>query len=164
MSRRKAAVKRDLPLDTKYASRSVGKFINHIMLAGKKTVAQNIVYRAFDIIEKKAKQNPLEIFERAIEHVRPKVEVKSRRTGGAVQQVPVEVAPMRALTLAMRWIISYARDRSDKSMEERLAAEILDASLEEDTGGDGGKGRGGAAKKRADTHRMAEANKAFAKL
>jgi len=129
----------------------VGRFTNVIMRDGKKSTAEHIVYGAFEVIENKTKNDPLAMFRRALENVRPRVEVKSRRVGGATYQVPIEVRPERATSLAMRWLASYARSRAGKSTREKLADEIIDAANE----------RGEAVKKREDTHRMAEANKAF---
>jgi small subunit ribosomal protein S7 len=130
----------------------VAKFVNAIMLRGKKSTAESILYGALDIIEKRYKEDPLEVFKRALENVKPRLEVKSRRVGGATYQVPVEVRPDRRVSLAMRWIRNASRSRSEKSMRERLAAELVDAS----------QGRGTSVKKKEDTHKMAEANKAFA--
>jgi small subunit ribosomal protein S7 len=130
----------------------VSKFVNKMMYCGKKSVAEQALYGAFDIIEQRYKQDPLEVFKKAIENVKPKIEVKSRRVGGATYQVPVEVRASRRLALAMRWIINYSRDRGEQTMRERLAAELVDAS----------QNRGTSIKKREDTHKMAEANKAFA--
>jgi small subunit ribosomal protein S7 len=130
----------------------VAKFINGLMLMGKKSVAEGICYGSFDLIQEKANQNPLEVFKKAIKNVMPAIEVKSRRVGGSTYQVPVEVRPERKQALAMRWLIGYARQRGEKTMEERLAAEMLEAASN----------RGAAVKKREDTHKMAEANKAFA--
>ncbi|MBC7357001.1 SSU ribosomal protein S7P [Desulfacinum infernum DSM 9756] len=152
MPRRREVPKREILPDPKYNSRLVAKFINNIMRDGKKSVAERIMYGAFDLIEKRAKQDPLEVFHKAMDNVRPIIEVKSRRVGGATYQVPVEVRPERRDALAMRWLIGYAKNRSEKTMVEKLAGELLDAS----------QNRGGAIKKREDTHRMAEANKAFA--
>jgi len=152
MPRRREVPKREILPDPKYNSKLVAKFINNIMRKGKKSLAERILYGAFDLIEQRTKRDPLEIFHKAIDNVRPLVEVKSRRVGGATYQVPVEVRPVRGDALAMRWIISYAKQRPEKTMVERLAGELLDAS----------QNRGGAIKKREDTHRMAEANKAFA--
>ena len=129
----------------------VGRFTNIIMLDGKKSVAERIVYGAFDVIESKTRNDPLAMFRRALENIRPRVEVKSRRVGGATYQVPIEVRPERATSLAMRWLAGYAKSRSGRSMREKLADEIIDAANE----------RGESVKKREDTHRMAEANKAF---
>ncbi|SMC28190.1 SSU ribosomal protein S7P [Desulfacinum hydrothermale DSM 13146] len=152
MPRRREVPKREILPDPKYNSRLVAKFINNIMRDGKKSVAERILYGAFDLIEKRSKTDPLEVFHKAMDNVRPVIEVKSRRVGGATYQVPVEVRPARRDALAMRWLIGYAKNRSEKTMMERLAGELLDAS----------QNRGGAIKKREDTHRMAEANKAFA--
>ncbi|MGQ9484728.1 MAG: 30S ribosomal protein S7 [Desulfosoma sp.] len=152
MPRRREVAKREVLPDPKYNSRLVAKFINNIMRQGKKSVAERILYGAFEVIERRSKQDPLEVFHKAMEHVRPIIEVKSRRVGGATYQVPVEVRSERRDALAMRWIISYAKNRSEKTMIDKLAGELLDAS----------QNRGGAVKKREDTHRMAEANKAFA--
>jgi small subunit ribosomal protein S7 len=149
--RREIPKKRALP-DPKYGDRLVAKFVCGIMLRGKKSTAEAILYGAFDIIEKRYKEDPLEVFKRALENVKPRLEVKSRRVGGATYQVPVEVRPDRRVSLAMRWIRNAARSRSEKSMRERLAAEFVDAS----------QGRGTSVKKKEDTHKMAEANKAFA--
>jgi small subunit ribosomal protein S7 len=137
--------------DAKYGDLDVSKFMNNIMLDGKKSVAEGIVYGAFELIEKRASTDPVKLFHDAIENVRPQIEVRSRRVGGATYQVPIEVRPIRALALAFRWIISMARGRSENTMTERLSGELLDAA----------NGRGGAVKKREDTHRMAEANRAF---
>jgi len=153
MPRRKITEKRTINPDPRYNSVLVSKFTHGIMERGKKSVAQKIFYGAMDIIEKQvADEEPIAVFDKAMEMVRPKVEVKSRRVGGATYQVPVEVRPERRNALAIRWIISFAKARSGKSMSEKLAAELLDAYNE----------RGGSVKKRDDTHRMAEANKAFA--
>jgi small subunit ribosomal protein S7 len=151
MSRRHRAVKRVILPDAKYGDLDVSKFMNNIMLDGKKSVAEGIVYGAFELIEKRASTDPVKLFHDAIENVRPQIEVRSRRVGGATYQVPIEVRPIRALALAFRWIISMARGRSENTMTERLSGELLDAA----------NGRGGAVKKREDTHRMAEANRAF---
>ncbi len=152
MPRRREVAKREVLPDPKFNSRLVAKFINNIMRQGKKSVAERILYGAFEVIERRSKQDPLEVFHKAMDHVRPIIEVKSRRVGGATYQVPVEVRSDRRDALAMRWIISYAKNRSEKTMIDKLAGELLDAS----------QNRGGAVKKREDTHRMAEANKAFA--
>ncbi|MDX1775170.1 MAG: 30S ribosomal protein S7 [Desulfobulbales bacterium] len=153
MPRRKITEKRAIEPDPRYNNILVSKFTNGIMERGKKTLAQSIFYGAMDIIEKQVPDaEPLAVFDKAMEMVRPKVEVKSRRVGGATYQVPVEVRPERRNALAIRWIISFAKARSGRSMSEKLAAELLDAYNE----------RGGSVKKRDDTHRMAEANKAFA--
>ena len=151
MARRRAAEKREVLPDPKYADPVLTKFMNAVMLDGKKSVAERIVYGSFRIIESKTRNDPLAMFRRALENVRPRVEVKSRRVGGATYQVPVEVRPERATSLAMRWLADYARARAGKSTREKLADEIIDAANE----------RGEAVKKREDTHRMAEANKAF---
>ena len=153
MSRRRAIQKRPIEADARFNSVLVSKFTNGLMERGKKSVAQRIFYGAMDIVEEKVKdEDPLTIFEEAMEKVRPRVEVKSRRVGGATYQVPMEVRQTRRNALAIRWIISYARSRSGKSMAEKLAAEVMDAY----------NNRGAAVKKKDDTHRMAEANKAFA--
>jgi len=153
MPRRKIAEKRAIEPDPRFNSVLVSKFTNGIMERGKRSVAQNIFYGAMDIIEKQITDaDPIAVFDKAMEMVRPKLEVKSRRVGGATYQVPVEVRPERRNALAIRWIINFAKARSGKTMAEKLAAELLDAYNE----------RGGSVKKRDDTHRMAEANKAFA--
>jgi len=153
MPRRKITERRTIQPDPRFNSVLVSKFTNGIMERGKKSVAQDIFYGAMDIIEQQIKDaEPIEVFDKAMEMVRPKVEVKSRRVGGATYQVPVEVRPERRNALAIRWIISFAKARPGKTMSEKLAAELLDAYNE----------RGGSVKKRDDTHRMAEANKAFA--
>ena len=151
MSRRHSAEKREVNPDPKFGNIIITKFMNSVMYAGKKSVAEGIVYGAFDIIEAKTKQSPLGVFEQALDNVMPSIEVRSRRVGGATYQVPVEVRTVRRQALGIRWIISAARDRSEKTMTERLSAELLDAS----------NNRGNAVKKREDTHRMAEANRAF---
>ncbi len=151
MSRRRSAEKRDTLPDAKYGDRVVTKFMNGLMLRGKKSVAEKTLYGAFDIMEAKAGQDPLKMFHEAIENVRPSVEVRSRRVGGATYQVPVEVRTDRRSTLAIRWLVEIARKRSENTMIERLSGELLDAA----------NNRGAAVKKREDTHRMAEANKAF---
>jgi len=138
--------------DPKYGDKVVAKFVNTIMSQGKKSVAESILYRSLDIVTARTKEESLGVFKRAIENTRPTVEVRSRRVGGATYQVPVEVRPQRRLSLSMRWLIDAARDRAEKSMEEKLAAEIIDAA----------NNRGTAIKKKEDTHRMAEANRAFA--
>ena len=150
--RRGQIAKRDVLPDPLYNSKLVTRLINNIMLDGKKGVAQKIVYGAFEIINEKTGREALEVFEEAMENVMPQLEVKARRVGGSTYQVPMEVRPERRQTLGLRWITTYSRDRSERTMKERLANEILDAL----------NGNGGAAKKREDTHRMAEANKAFA--
>lgn len=152
MPRRGSVAKRDVLPDPLYNSKLVTRLINNVMYDGKKGVAQKIVYGAFDIIKEKTGNDPLEAFEQAMENVMPVLEVKARRVGGATYQVPMEVRPARRQTLGLRWLSSYARLRSERTMKERLAGEILDAI----------NGVGGAAKKRDETHRMAEANKAFA--
>ena len=152
MSRRHSADKREINPDPKYGDVVVTKFMNAIMYDGKKSVAETIVYSAFDTIEGKTKQSPLTIFQQALSNVAPAIEVRSRRVGGATYQVPVEVRPERRVALAMRWLVMYSRDRGEKTMRERLAAEFFDAA----------QGRGNAVKKKDDTHKMAEANKAFA--
>ncbi len=152
MARRRVAAKREVLPDPKYKSQLLAKFINMIMVSGKKSVAEKIIYDALDEVVEKKGGNPLELLETALDNVRPAVEVKSRRVGGATYQVPVEVRPARRNTLAMRWLIDASRKRSDKSMAKRLAGELLDAADE----------KGSAVKKKEDTHRMAEANKAFA--
>ena len=152
MPRRGSIAKRDVLADPIYNSKLVTRLINNIMYDGKKGVAQQIVYGAFDIVREKTGKEPLEVFEEAMENVRPVLETKTRRVGGANYQVPMEVRPERRQTLGLRWISKYSRLRSEKTMKERLAAEIMDAV----------NGAGGAAKKRDDTHKMAEANKAFA--
>lgn len=150
--RKRRAEKRPIEPDPKYGDPIVSKFINCIMLKGKKSLARRIVYEAFDIIQERSKQNPLEVFHKAMQNVAPLVEVRSRRVGGATYQVPVDVREERRIALAIRWIKTYAKARRDHSMSLRLAAEIMAAS----------RGEGSAVKKREDTHRMAEANKAFA--
>ena len=152
MPRRRVAAKREILPDPKFGNITLAKFINHLMVHGKKSVAERIVYGAMDKIEERTKQDPLELFEKALETVQPLVEVKSRRVGGATYQVPVEVRPSRRMALSMRWLVDAARKRGEKSMALRLAGELADAA----------EGRGAAVKKREDVHRMAEANKAFA--
>ncbi|UCD87183.1 MAG: 30S ribosomal protein S7 [Desulfobacterales bacterium] len=152
MPRKGEISKRPTMPDPKYKSRLVSKFVNCLMKDGKKSVAESILYDAFGIIEKKTKESPLKIFEKAMENARPRIEVKSRRVGGSTYQVPVEVRATRQTALGIRWLISFARKRSEKSMSEKLAAELIDAANQ----------RGATMKKREDTHRMAEANKAFA--
>jgi small subunit ribosomal protein S7 len=151
MPRRREVPKREILPDPKYKSVEVAKFMNVLMEAGKKSVAERIVYGAFESISKKGGKDPLDVFTQALQNARPMVEVKSRRVGGANFQVPVEVRPVRRMALAMRWLREAARKRGEKSMGARLAAELIDAS----------EGRGGAVKKREEVHRMAEANKAF---
>jgi small subunit ribosomal protein S7 len=152
MPRRRDVPKRKITPDPKFKDKLVAKFMNTVMVGGKKSVAEGIVYGAFDIIANRFKEDPLEVFRKALDNVKPKLEVKSRRVGGATYQVPVEVRPERRVSLAMRWMVLYSRDRGEKSMRERLAAELVDASQM----------RGNAIKKKDDTHKMAEANKAFA--
>ncbi|MCK5898412.1 MAG: 30S ribosomal protein S7 [Methylococcales bacterium] len=151
MSRRRVAAKRNIIPDPKFGSEMLTKFMNMIMVDGKKSVAEKIVYGALEAIESKGHEDSLEVLSKALENVQPRVEVKSRRVGGATYQVPVEVRPSRRITLAMRWLIDAARNRNEKNMPAKLAGELLDAF----------ESRGSAAKKREDTHRMAEANKAF---
>jgi small subunit ribosomal protein S7 len=152
MSRRHSAEKREINPDPKFGNLVVSKFMNSIMYEGKKSVAEQIVYGAFDVIEGKTKSNPVGVFQQALDNVMPSIEVRSRRVGGATYQVPVEVRNDRRQALGIRWIITAARDRNEKTMVERLSAELLDAS----------NNRGNAVKKREDVHRMAEANRAFA--
>lgn len=152
MARRRDVPKRKIIPDPIYRDKLVAKFTNTLMLSGKKSVAEGILYGSFDIIKNRFKEDPLEIFRKALDNVKPKLEVKSRRVGGATYQVPVEVRPERRVALGMRWLVLYARERGEKTMKERLAAEFVDASQM----------RGGAVKKKDDTHRMADANKAFA--
>ena len=151
MSRRHRAEKREIIPDPKFGDLVVTKFMNAIMYDGKKSVAEKIVYDAFDTIEAKAKQSPISVFQQALSNVAPAIEVRSRRVGGATYQVPVEVRPERRQALAIRWILAAARSRNEKTMEEKLSGELMDAS----------NNRGNAVKKREDTHRMAEANRAF---
>jgi len=152
MSRRHRAEKRDVIPDAKFGDLVLTKFMNSLMKDGKKSAAESIVYGAFDIVEAKVKQDPIEVFHTALENIRPSVEVRSRRVGGATYQVPVEVRADRQQALAIRWLIDSARKRGENTMPRKLAAELIDAS----------ENRGGAIKKREETHRMAEANKAFA--
>lgn len=152
MPRRREVAKRVVFPDPKYNDRVLAKFVNAVMLDGKKSTAEQIVYGAFDVVAQRSGENPLDIFKKAMENVRPVLEVKSRRVGGSTYQVPVEVRADRRNALAMRWIITYARGRGEKTMMERLAGEFLDAA----------NNRGASVKKKEDTHRMAEANKAFA--
>ena len=151
MARRRVAARREILPDPKYGNLTLAKFINMVMEDGKKSVAERVLYGALDQISEKKGADPMEVLEQALENVRPVVEVKSRRVGGATYQVPIEVRPMRRNALAMRWLIEAARKRSEKSMAGRLAGELMDAS----------ESRGTAVKKKEDTHRMAEANKAF---
>ena len=152
MPRRRVAGKREVLPDPKYGDKLVAKFVNTIMSRGKKSVAESIFYRSLNIVEARTKEDSLGVFKRAIENTRPTVEVRSRRVGGATYQVPIEVRPQRRLSLSMRWLIQASRERGEKSMEEKLAAEFIDAA----------NNRGTAIKKKEDTHRMAEANRAFA--
>ena len=152
MPRRREVPQRTIIPDAKYNSKLVAKFIASIMRDGKKSVAESIFYGAFDIIEQKAKNEPLKVFEQALDNVRPMIEVKSRRVGGSTYQVPTEIRPSRRTALAMRWVITFARNRSERGFANKLAGELLDAANQ----------RGGAVKKKEDTHKMAEANKAFA--
>jgi small subunit ribosomal protein S7 len=153
MPRRREIAKREIPADALYSSPLVTKFINTIMQEGKRATAERILYQSFDIIKERSGDDPLKIFKKALDNVKPALEVKSRRVGGSNYQVPIEVNPNRRLSLSIRWLVSYARSRGDgKTMQEKLANELLDAANL----------RGGAVKKREDTHRMAEANKAFA--
>lgn len=152
MPRRGNVPKREILPDPLYQSPLVTKFVNNMMWDGKKSTAEQIFYGAMKLVEERAKEEPVKVFRRAVDNVKPAVEVKSRRVGGSNYQVPVEVRPTRRTALAIRWLISFSRARAEKSMRERLANEILDAASQ----------RGGAFKKKEDTHRMAEANKAFA--
>ena len=152
MPRRHVAEKRRILPDPKFQDRLVSKFMNDLMRKGRKSIAERICYGAFDLIEERAKQDPLMLFKKALDNVKPVLEVKSRRVGGATYQVPVEVRQDRRIALGMRWIILYAKARGEKTMQEKLAGEIMDAA----------NNRGNAVKKREDTHKMAEANKAFA--
>jgi small subunit ribosomal protein S7 len=152
MPRRREVPKRKITPDPVYRDKLVAKFMNALMLSGKKSTAEGILYGAFEIINTRFKEDPLDVFRRALDNVKPKLEVKSRRVGGANYQVPVEVRPERRVALAMRWLVNFSRDRGEKTMRERLAAEFVDAA----------QNRGGAVKKKDDTHRMADANKAFA--
>jgi len=152
MSRRNKAVRRPVPADPRYDSQTVSKFINNLMVDGKKSTAEGCFYKAMDLIEDRTGQPGVAVFKQALANAKPSVEVKSRRVGGASLQVPVEVRPDRRTALAMRWLISFSRGRSERSMAERLAAEFILAS----------KGEGNTIKKKEDTHRMAEANRAFA--
>jgi small subunit ribosomal protein S7 len=151
MSRRHAAEKREVLPDAKYGDKVLTKFMNNLMTDGKKSVAERIVYNAFDRVEAKLKKSPLEVFHESLDNIKPSVEVRSRRVGGATYQVPVEVRPERREALAIRWLINACRARNENTMEERLAGELTDAV----------NGRGSAVKKREDTHKMADANKAF---
>ena len=151
MPRRRVVAKREVLPDPKFHNKTLAKFINHVMISGKKSVAEKIVYGALDKVQERSSKEPLELFEKALEAIAPMVEVKSRRVGGATYQVPVEVRPSRRTALAMRWLVDAARSRGEKSMDLRLAGELLDAA----------ENKGAAVKKREDVHRMAEANKAF---
>ena len=152
MPRKGEVKRREVLPDPKYHDRLVSKFVNSMMEDGKRSVAERLLYSALDVVAQRAKDEPLGLFRKAVENVKPVVEVRSRRVGGATYQVPVEVRPSRRASLAMRWIVQNARSRAERSMEERLAGELLDAAAN----------RGAAVKKKEDTHRMAEANKAFA--
>ena len=152
MSRRQRAVRRPVPPDPRYDSQTVSKFLTKLMVGGNKAVAERLFYQSMDLIEQRTNQPGVQVFKQAVNNVKPMLEVKSRRVGGATYQVPVEVRPERRTSLAMRWIIGYSRARAEKSMAERLAAELILAS----------KGEGSSIKKKEDTHRMAEANRAFA--
>jgi small subunit ribosomal protein S7 len=152
MPRRREVPKRRIIPDPKFKDKLVAKFMNSLMIGGKKATAEGILYGAFEIIMSRYKEEPLEVFRKALDNVKPKLEVKSRRVGGATYQVPVEVRPERRVALAMRWLVQYSRARGEKTMKERLASEFADAA----------QNRGNAVKKRDDTHKMAEANKAFA--
>jgi small subunit ribosomal protein S7 len=152
MPRRREVPKRVITPDPKYNEALVAKFINTLMFKGKRSTAERIVYGALDIVQEKRGEDPIDTFKRAIDNVQPVIEVKSRRVGGATYQVPVEISPRRRMALAMRWLRNYSRSRAGRSMTEKLAAELMDAA----------EGRGAAVKKREDTHKMAEANKAFA--
>ena len=152
MPRRREVAKRVILPDPKFNDRLLAKFMNVVMLSGKKSTAEQIVYGAFDLIQQRSGDEPLDVFKKAIDNVRPVVEVKSRRVGGATYQVPVEIRPERRLSLSIRWLVGFARDRSEKTMQARLSAELLDAFHN----------RGTTIKKKEDTHKMAEANKAFA--
>jgi len=152
MPRKRLVIKRETFVDPKYKNRLVARFINCMMMQGKKSIAQTILYGAFDIIKEKTKDDPVTLFQKAVDNVKPLVEVKSRRVGGSTYQIPTEVRMSRSLALGIRWLISFARSRGEKSMAAKLAGELMDAA----------NGRGSAVKKKDDTHRMAEANKAFA--
>ncbi len=152
MPRRREVPERIIIPDAKYSSKLVAKFIASLMRDGKKSVAESLLYRSFDLIEEKSKNAPVKVFEQALDNVRPMIEVKSRRVGGSTYQVPTEIRPSRRTALAIRWLISYARSRSELGFASKLASELMDAA----------NNRGGAVKKREDTHKMAEANKAFA--
>jgi small subunit ribosomal protein S7 len=151
MPRRRVVAKRETIPDPKFGNVTLAKFMNHVMISGKKSVAERIIYGAMDIVKTKLNRDPLEVFDQALENIAPLVEVKARRVGGATYQVPVEVRASRRTALAMRWLVDYSRKRGEKSMPARLAGELMDAAT----------GKGAAVKKREDVHRMAEANKAF---
>ncbi|CAO1659440.1 30S ribosomal protein S7 [Salinicola sp. LHM] len=151
MPRRRVAAKREILPDPKFGSERLAKFMNHLMVSGKKSIAERIVYGALDRVAERNNEAPLDVFDKALEAIQPMVEVKSRRVGGATYQVPVEVRPSRRQALAMRWLVDAARGRGEKTMVQRLAGEMLDAA----------EGKGAAVKKREDVHRMADANKAF---
>jgi small subunit ribosomal protein S7 len=152
MPRRREVEKRDVLPDPKFNNKLVAKFVNSLLKRGKKSIAEGILYGAFDIMEKKLKEQPVELFEKAVGNVKPVIEVKSRRVGGSTYQIPTEVAPARRTALAIRWLITNAQGRTEKTMREKLAGELIDAA----------NNRGGAIKKRESVHKMAEANKAFA--
>ncbi|GAA5446230.1 30S ribosomal protein S7 [Microbulbifer sp. NBRC 101763] len=151
MPRRRVVAKREVLPDPKFGNVTLAKFMNHVMISGKKSVAERIVYGALETVSEKMNKDPIEVFEESLENIAPMVEVKSRRVGGATYQVPVEVRPSRRMALAMRWLVEFSRKRGEKSMAQRLANEMIDAA----------QNKGGAVKKREDVHRMAEANKAF---
>ena len=151
MPRRHTPARREVLPDPKFHNKTLAKFMNHVMVHGKKAVAERIVYGALDVIQEKLGKDPIEVFDKALENISPMVEVKSRRVGGATYQVPIEVRSERQVALAMRWLVEYARKRNEKSMHARLAGELMEAF----------ENRGNAVKKREDVHRMAEANKAF---
>jgi small subunit ribosomal protein S7 len=152
MPRRRVIAKREILPDPKFNNKLVARFINSLLKRGKKSISESIMYGALDIIEKKTKEQPIEVFEKAINNVKPVIEVKSRRVGGATYQVPTEVMPSRRIALAIRWLMVHAKERAEKTMKEKLAAELIDAASN----------RGGAIKKKESVHKMAEANKAFA--
>ncbi len=152
MSRKSATVRREILPDPKFNDKLVAKLINKVMIQGKKSVAEGVVYRTFDFLKEKTNDDPVKVFKEALDNIKPVMEVRSRRVGGATYQVPMEVRPDRRISLGLRWLILNARGRGEKSMEQKLSAEILDARTS----------RGGAVKKREDVHRMAEANRAFA--
>ncbi len=152
MPRRREIIRREIAPDPKFGDRQVAKFMNVLMKCGKKSVAERVLYGAFDIVEERLNEESLKVFKRAIDNVRPRVEVKSRRVGGATYQVPIEVRPDRGTALAMRWIIQYARARAGRSMRDKLANEFIEAATE----------RGESVRKREEVHRMADANKAYA--